>query len=70
MATKQNKSKFPSIPRRDATEVLYGKIRDLKGLGYSYNEICDMLNVSKTTALLAVKNKGRAKKNKPINRKV
>ena len=56
----KKKTKFPKIPRKDAKEILYGKIRDLYKLKYSYEEISDMLDVSKTTVFFAIK--GRAKK--------
>lgn len=52
--------KFPTIPRKDAEEVLNKKIRDLYSLDYSMNQIAEMLSVSKKTVFLALK--GRAKK--------
>lgn len=57
-------SKFPAIPRTEAKEILYKKIRDLYALKYSYEEICSMLDISKTTVFFAIK--GRAKKSKKV----
>lgn len=64
-AEKTFNSKFPKIPYKDAKEILYKKIRDLHRLDYNYEEICRLLDVSKTTVFFAIK--GRARKNK--NRK-
>lgn len=55
-----SKSKFPLIPREEAKEILYQKIRDLDALHYSYREIKDMLHVSLSTVSSALK-KGRVK---------
>ena len=56
------KRKFPTIPRKEAMPILHKKIRDLYKVGYSYDEISDMLDVSKTTISFAVN--GRAKESK------
>ena len=53
------KRRFPTIPRKDAMPILHKKIKDLYKIGYSYDEISDMMDVSKTTISFAVK--GRAK---------
>ena len=61
MTETRDKSKFPAIPRKEAKEILYKKIRDLSKLNYSYEEICKMLDISKTTVFFAIR--GRSKKN-------
>lgn len=49
----------PNIPMKDKKSILDKKIRDLSKLGYAYEEISRLLNVSKTTVFYAIK--GRKK---------
>lgn len=48
------------IPDNDVRKILVKKIRDLYSLGWNYEEISELLWVSKTTVSHAIK--GRAKK--------
>ena len=56
------------IPEAEARKIIARKIRGLYKIGYSYDEISDMLWVSKSTISYAIK--GRAKKQvEPIIKK-
>jgi len=51
----------PKIPRLEATKVQQKKIRQLIKLGWSWNEIIELLDVSKTTISLATKRSSKGK---------
>lgn len=63
MGTVDNKNKVDKvIPLKEQRRIRDARIRALSKSGYSMNEICRVLNVSKTTVFFAVN--GKKKKNK------
>jgi len=49
------------IPHRELTKVFHQKIRDLAKLGYTYDEIAEMLRTSKTTISFVLKGRPKGK---------
>lgn len=52
---KKRKSAPMRIPKEEASEILKQKIRDLRRLRYNYNEISEMLAISKTKISFVLK---------------
>ena len=55
------------IPNKDKKAILYKKIKDLRKLGWSMDEIVELLSVSKSTVFFAIS--GRAKRKLKIKKK-
>jgi hypothetical protein len=51
----------PNIPMKDKRKILFEKIKGLHRLGWTYDEIAEIMRVSKATAFLAVNGKKKGK---------